>query len=153
IGLRRSCAAADINASVSITPDSRATCESLPPWKLRTKTVAPTLGGLCQLCSGQRARAVVLLKQSAPCRVGQPALKDLAIASRPAVVVVVDLGPQNEQVDQWDAHQDVLHRLQRTEPNDVADPTGAVVTDPKIPGLVGHIAIAHQFDLASVPDA
>src|SRR5919199_6846303 len=91
---------------------------------------------------------VVLLEQATPRGSRQPAFEHTSVAGRPAVVVVVDLGTQNEQVNQWRTHQHVLHGLERSEPHDVADAAGAVVADVEAPRFVAQVCVTHELDVA-----
>ena len=47
----------------------------------------------------------------------------------------------------------VLDRLERPEPDDVADAAGAVVADVEAPRLVGEVRVADQLDVARIADA
>src|SRR5689334_7747854 len=56
----------------------------------------------------QRALGLVAIEQLAPVRGLPPVLEHAAIAQRPAVVVVVGLGAEHEQVDQRGPEEQVL---------------------------------------------
>ncbi len=96
---------------------------------------------------------MVFLEELAPWRIGQPTLEDPPVARRPAVVIVVHLGAEDEQVDQRRTHQHVLNGLECAEPYDVAHPAGAVVAYLEVPRLVRQIGIPDQVDLARIADA
>ena len=64
---------------------------------------------------------------------GLPLLEDPPVLHRPAVVVVVRLRPEDEDVDQRRAEEELLHPLQRAEPGEVAEQAHAVVPDREAP--------------------
>src|SRR5262245_33694575 len=100
----------------------------------------------------KRAVLAVLQKVLAPGGPLGPLLEDPLVLERPAVVVVVRFGAEDEQVDQRRAHEDVLNRLERAEPDDIADPAGTVVADGEAPAFLSEIGVPDHLDVSRVTD-
>src|SRR5262245_15359475 len=92
-------------------------------------------------------------EQAAPLGLALPALEGHAILGRPAVEVVIGLGAENEGVHEGGAKEQVLNRFQRTEPQEIPDPTGAVVADAEAPALARRVDVADDLDLVGPADA
>src|SRR5260221_6622137 len=122
------------------------------PWKNITK--ASELNA--RLCPMMRLGAsvlapLVLLEEAAPRRLALPALEDLAILARPAVVVVIQLAAEDEHVHEGGVEEELLKALHRAEPHHVADLARRVVADGKPPALVRDVR-ADDLDVARVSD-
>src|SRR3712207_3008518 len=75
----------------------------------RDSLAGRSCGGELSVAEG--AVAAIFLEVLAPGRLLHPRLEHPLVAQRPAVVVMVELGPEDEGVHQRRPHEDVLDRL------------------------------------------
>src|SRR5690606_22119233 len=89
------------------------------------------------------------LEELAPVRLSLPVLEGLPVLARPAVVVVVRLAAEDEDVDERGVEEHLLKLLQWAEPHHIADPAGGVVADGEAPALARDVG-ANDLDVARV---
>src|SRR4029450_4429437 len=126
------------------------------PMKTSSTTIRRSCGYLADCrrrCRGERPFLGITREQLTPARFLAPAVEDRAIAHRPPVIVVIDLGAENEHIHDGRVEEELLEGLHWAEPHEVADHRSTVVPHLEAPALVRRRHVAHDLDVRRRPNS
>ncbi len=100
--------------------------------------------------SAKMAFLLVAREELAPWRSGLPLIGNALESHRPLDVVVIELGHEDREFDEWGSHDERLKELGWPKPSQPGKETVEVAADLEAPVLLGRIHIPHDLDITRV---